>query len=512
MNRPTDGFSPGTNPPGHARVESAAATRRPPRGHRSWLERSVLALGVAGITTSLLGAGVLAWGLDKFDNIAEVGIDSVEAAEAGEPQNWLLVGTDSREGIDPNSPGAGVFLGEGAPEGKRTDTMIVARVNPGSGQIDLLSIPRDLYVPIAGLGEGRINASFSGEGGETRLVDTIESYLGIEINHYAEINFVGFQEIVQGLGGVPIWFDTPQRDFNSGLNIESAGCHVLDGYQALAFARSRHLEYFVDGGWQTDPSGDLGRSSRQQYFIRRVADTTLQKVNIADLGTLNNVLEIGGKNLTIDDGAEIGSLVALARAFGGVSGDQIIGHALPVYDFRTSENAAVLGLERELAEPILAIFRGEEPMAATAPPIPVVYRVENGSRIAGQASEVAKAMNAVGMNAETIANGPTTERTIVRYPSTLAGGAEKLGQYLVSGPAYEIDESLTEVVILTGTDYQGLLETPRESVELPTSPEAAAPAEGEAAPADAAAPPAEAPPTSVVGKVPGPTPEGTACG
>ncbi len=467
----------------------------------------MLALGVTGISLSLAGAGVMAWGLDKYDNITTLEIGSVEAAESGEPSNWLLVGTDSREGIDPDDPGSGVFLGEGAPEGKRTDTMIVARVDPGSGQINLLSIPRDLYVPLDGGGEGRINSSFNGEGGEERLVNTIESYFGIEINHYAEVNFVGFQDIVEGLGGVPIWFDDPMRDAGSGLNVPNAGCQILDGYQALAFTRGRHVEYFRDGSWHLDGTGDLGRSSRQQYFIRRVADTVLQKINIADLGTLDNVLTIAGDNLTIDGGAEIGSLVSLARAFGSVSGEQIIGHALPVYDFRTAEGAAVLGLERELAEPTIAIFRGEEPTAVTAAPVPVIYRVENGSRIPGQASEASTAMSAVGMNVETIDNGPTSDRTIVRYPSSMAAGAEKLGTYLVSGPSYEIDESLTEVVLLTGTDYQGLLETPRDSVELPTPATTAVPEAGaEPAPEVAAAP------TTVVGVVPGPTPEGTACG
>ena len=168
------------------------------------------------------------------------------------------------------------------------------------------------------------------------------------------------------------------------------------------------------------------------------------------------------QNLTIDGGAEGGSLLALAKAFGTVSGDQIIGHALPVYDFRTAGGAAVLGLERELAEPTLAIFRGIDPTTVSAPPVPVVYQVLNGSRTAGQAGEAATALSARRMNVENIDNGPTTERTTVRYPSTMAGGAETLGDLLVVEPLFEIDETLTQVVLLTGTDYQGVLDTPRE--------------------------------------------------
>lgn len=460
-------------------------------------------MGVIGITMCLLTAGVLAWGLDKFESISTIEIAGVEAAEAGEPSNWLLVGTDSREGIDPDDPRSGIFLGEEAPPGKRTDTMIVVRVDPTKGQIDLLSIPRDLYVPLAGGGEGRINSTFNGEGGEARLVETISTQLGIEINHYAEVNFVGFQDIVDGLGGVPIWFDRPMRDFGSGLDVSNAGCHVLDGFQALALARGRQVEYFDDGAWRSDASGDIGRSTRQQYFLRRVADTVLNKVNITELGTLNRVLEIGGQNLTIDGGAEAGSLLALARAFGTISGDRIVGHALPVYDFRTSGGAAVLGLERELAEPTLAIFRGVEPVPTTEAPVPVVYQVLNGSRIAGQAGQAATALGAAGMSVESIDNGPSTERTIVRYPSSMASGAERLGSYLVVEPAYEIDESLTAVVLITGTDYDGLLATPRDSVALPAAP-IAVPAEPVTV--------ETTPTTALVGVVPGPTPEGTACG
>ena len=241
------------------------------RPRRTWPQRLLLAVGVLATVAAILAAVGTAWGLQRYNDIQFLAVPTVEPAEEGTPSNWLLVGSDSREGIDPNDPNAGAFLGETV-EGKRTDTIIVARVDPEAQTIDLVSVPRDLWVPIAGTGEnGRVNAAFNGEGGEERLVSTIEDALGIEINHYAEVNFVGFQEVIDAIGGVPIWFDTPVRDPKTGLNVEAAGCHALGGSDALAFARSRSLEYLDGDTWRTDPTGDLGRTARQQFLLSRLA-------------------------------------------------------------------------------------------------------------------------------------------------------------------------------------------------------------------------------------------------
>lgn len=498
---------------------------RPKRPRRSWVERTLLTFGSIATVGCLLVASVLAWALQAFEAIETVEIDSVEQAVAGEPSNWLLVGTDSREGIDEDDPGAGVFIGgdpSELPTGKRTDTMIIARVDPAGQTIDLLSIPRDLFVPIAGAGEGRINTAFNAENGEQRLVDTIESYFGFQINHYAEVNFVGFQDVVDELGGVPIWFDRPMRDFNSGLNVANAGCRVLDGFEALAFARSRNLQYFVDGQWQTDPTGDLGRTSRQQYFLRRVVDTAAAQVDLTSLGKINSLISVGGSNLVIDQGVEPGDLLGLAQTFAD-AGDRIVGHSLPVFDFRTDAGAAVLGLEVDQAQPILDIFRGFAPSAAapavsdagaieaadgeatdnsasptTTSPVVRIALVLNGSGVAGQAGQTASGLEAEGFTVEA---GDAPERlaeTIVRYPSSLAPAAAELVSLLATDPVTEVDETLGEVVLTTGSDFLGLAASQRPVTALEVTA--------------TTAPPTTAPPTTEApGVVPGPSPEGTAC-
>ncbi len=481
-----------------------AAAPTPPRPTsrrpgRTLAERAVLTIGVLGTVVALLSAGVLAWGLDKWEQIDTVTVDVAGPAADGAPGNWLLIGSDSREGIDANDPNAGFLLGEGVPEGKRTDTIMVARVDPRGEIVHLLSIPRDLWVTYPSGREGRINGVFSGDSPEQDLITTVETTFGLEINHYAEINFVGFQDIVNNLGGVPIWFDKPMRDPGSGLLIENAGCHVLDGSQALAFARGRKLEYFADGRWQNDGTGDLGRSSRQQYFLRRLSSTVISRFDITEIGTINRVLDAGGQNFTKDQTVGLDDLVSLARTFGSLAPEQIVGHALPVYDFTSSAGAAVLGLEVEEAQPVLDIFRGVDPAAPTTTVTvrgTVTVVVLNGSRTAGQATEVSNALAAQGFAMGIADNGPSLERTTVRFPTSMLDAAVDVASYLPIDPLFVTDESLTEVQLITGSDFTALLADARTDVVIP---------------ATTVAPAAPVATESTVGVVPGPTPAGTLC-
>jgi polyisoprenyl-teichoic acid--peptidoglycan teichoic acid transferase len=490
------------------RVDRRARRPTVDRG-RTWPQRLLLTSGVLATVLCLLSAGVLAWGWSKFSNITQVQL-ALSAPSGGGPRNWLVVGTDSRDGIDPDDPNAGVFLGEEV-IGKRTDTIMVARVDPGAGRIDLLSIPRDLWVPIAGAGhDGRINSAFNGDGGQQRLIDTIEAYFGFEVHHYAEVNFVGFQDLVDSLGGVPLWFDTPMRDDGSGLRVDEAGCHVLDGFQALAFARSRHLEYLEDGQWRSDPTGDLGRISRQQHFVRRVVDRTRSKVNITDLGTIDDVLDVAGRNLVIDHQVGPRDLLGLGRSFASLQGDQIIGHALPVDQHRTTGGAAVLRLRVDEAQPVLDLFRGvvPDPVAASD----VVVTVYNGTGVQGQAGAVSEALAAEGFD---VAAPQTADQPVgateIRFEPGLVAQADRLARQLGVRPSLVEDPAVRGVSLVTGPDLGEVRTEPAAfdpeafAALAPTtvvpSPVTAVPSTP--APGEDADPPA--------GRVPGPSPEGTAC-
>ena len=143
---------------------------------------------------------------------------------------------------------------------------MVLRVDPEKKQAYVLSFPRDLYIPISGTGETqRINTAHAH--GVQTLIDTIQDNFNIPINHYVEVDFQGFEKLVDAVGGVPMWFDAPVRDSHTGLDVPAAECQVLNGEPARQFVRSRHLEYLdEDGEWQSDPTADLGRIARGSRF------------------------------------------------------------------------------------------------------------------------------------------------------------------------------------------------------------------------------------------------------
>ncbi|MEL6984640.1 MAG: LCP family protein [Actinomycetota bacterium] len=309
------------------------------------------------LSVIVLLAGFVAWEVYRFGQIPRIDVPSVSAAGDGEVANWLLVGTDSRDGIDPSDPNAGAFLGE-VVTGTRTDTILVARADAGAGTVDLLSVPRDLWVTIADDGDvGRINGASNGEGGPDRLTATVEAALGIEIHHYLEIDFVGFRDVVDALGGITVEFANPTRDTQSGLVIDQAGVHQLDGDQALALARSRSYEEFIDGTWRMDPTGDIGRTERQRLLLAQIVEAAGAAVSPTGLLTVDRVMAAGSKNLVIDDGTDFMELASLARTTAGVGADGVASHALPVDDHVTGGGAQVLRLRAAEAEQVLGLFR-----------------------------------------------------------------------------------------------------------------------------------------------------------
>ncbi|MCU1452380.1 MAG: cell envelope-related transcriptional attenuator [Acidimicrobiales bacterium] len=445
-----------------------ASERLPrPTPRRSWAQRLVLAVGALLSVVLVVAAAGLGWGYWQFNNISRANVALSDVASGG-PQNYLLVGSDSRAGGDPIDPSA-----KGGPAlGQRSDTIMVLRIDPKQQAAVMLSLPRDLWVPIAGTGnQQRINAAYGL--GKQVLVDTIEQDFGIPINHYVEIDFSGFQQVVQAVGGVPIWFDRAMRDSNSGLDIQHPGCVTLDGYQALAFARARHLLYMHKGSWSSDGTGDLGRISRQQLFIRRTIQRAVSK-GLDNPLTLKHLIEAGTRNVTIDRGLSAQMLLALGGRFRSFDSNNLKSLTVPAIPFRTAGGAAVLKLDEAGAEPLLNIFRGRD-FGAIRPGV-VTATVLNSSGVGGQAANAAGALLQAGFKVDRWGNGSelghaTSARTLVRYAVGNQPAAELLGRHLSVDADIAEDPTLApgQVVLFVGKDFTTVLANPKPAAAATTT-------------------------------------------
>ncbi|HET6954258.1 MAG TPA: LCP family protein [Acidimicrobiales bacterium] len=297
-------------------------------------------LGITGVVLVLALIGTFLYARSIFNRIEKVDLGTSLTA-AGNGTNYLIVGSDSRENV--TEEGDAGFNGSEAPGGKRSDTMMVLHVDGDNTK--MLSIPRDLYVPIAGTGDSqKINAAYNG--GPTRLVDTITQSLGIPIDRYVEVDFVSFAGLVDGLGGITIDFPHPVTDTESGLFITEAGPQKLDGEQALAYVRSRHYTEVIDGEEVEDPTADIGRQLRQRQFLQTV---------FAELGNTKNPFSLASAASGLAGGLRIDDEMSMFDAMRLAWGMRSIDPApleLPVDNDRNG-SGAVLILREDEAQPVL---------------------------------------------------------------------------------------------------------------------------------------------------------------
>lgn len=302
-----------------------------------WLAIGVPVLLLVGLVV-LVGRGFVA-----YRSIERVDLSGVLDPVRGDTVNYLLVGSDSRDGID-----SGLLVGgTGNVTGKRSDTIILLRSGPSGST--MMSIPRDLWVTNARTGRaGRINGAYNS--GPANLVATVKQNLRVPVNHYVEVGFESFVGMVDALGGVVVDFPHPAFDTHSGLYVDGTGPVNLDGKQALAYARSRHYTEKIDGRDVLAPTADIGRQQRQQIFLRSA---------VTEVGRSNNPLEWLGvtealsSGLVLDDSIGFFDLVSLSRRLSATQPTTVV---LPTRPARKG-GAAVLLLVQPGAEAALGGFR-----------------------------------------------------------------------------------------------------------------------------------------------------------
>jgi LCP family protein required for cell wall assembly len=319
-----------------------------------------MALVLAALVGTFGAFGVIRAANERTGEIQRIeGLEPVLTSQEGPARNYLLIGSDSRENSDPNSPDFASIGDEGAVGGRRSDTIMVLRQEADGNGAAVVSLPRDLWVDIAGRNSaGRINSAYSD--GTGVLAGTITQELGIPIHHVVDIDFNGFKELVDAVGGTNVCFEYPTRDFNTGLD-QQPGCRTLDGVQSLQYARSRYFEEFRDGAWRTDPRADLGRIERQQEFLQQAADGTIAQLQ-SDPFLASELIAAGSAAVRMDPGLDpVAAAGMLRKAFGtGLSKYQ-----LPVIG--VDRNGASVLLLDDGAEPILNYFRGLGPPPPVEP-------------------------------------------------------------------------------------------------------------------------------------------------
>lgn len=267
------------------------------------------------------------WGKVERVDVDVEGDSALDGDSGG--TNYLLVGTDSRPGV----------------EGNRSDTMLVLRT--GDGPAKIMSIPRDLLVQIPGRDDAdlhRINAAYND--GPVSLIRTVQESVGVPIDRYIEINFESFGGLIDALGGVTIDFPNPAFDTQSGLDVKESGPVRLDGNQALAYVRSRTYTEVIDGTEVTDPTADLGRVQRQQVFLRAVLAEAGASKDPFTLDTIGRSL-IGG--LRVDNRMELTDALRFAWDMGSLDPQPT---TLP-----TNNVGPALELREPDAEAVLEDFR-----------------------------------------------------------------------------------------------------------------------------------------------------------
>ncbi|MYJ81269.1 MAG: LytR family transcriptional regulator [Acidimicrobiaceae bacterium] len=430
-----------------------------PRLRRTWPQRLVVVASLLVIVSALASARTVQYVEEVWEQIDRVPVTGTVQygqellrpdTEPGEPVNFLIVGTDS--GTDVASTAAAAQAGGVATSGKSlADVIMLLHLDPKAKSAWVLSIPRDLWAEIPGAQDHKINSAFY-IGGASLLVETITSMFDVEINHYVQMDFAGFQQVVDSLGGVPVWFPHPVRDPKSHLNITEPGCHVLGGEQALQYVRSRRYTEQIDGSWRITGGDDFSRIARQQDFLVLALDRAISR-GARNPTTIAGMIEAGAAFVTIDQALTLGELVSLAQDFSDFNPENLQRQRLEVYtlfwpDGRYKGEAAL----RQANEPILDVFRGE---ADSLSPSEVTLTVAGFNEF--NLEEASASLAGEGFQVLGSLSSPALPETVVLHGPGHAEAAMTVARYLEPVPYVVSDDDVDGVVVVLGADYGGVL-------------------------------------------------------
>ncbi|WP_406410767.1 LCP family protein [Streptomyces sp. NBC_01614] len=331
------------------------AHARQPKKRRK-LRRAMLALIAVAVVAA---GGTYGWADTQLQRDVDLGAYG-DRPPPGEGTNYLIVGSDSRDGLSLDDV---KNLHAGGGGGRRTDSMML--LHTGAHGTSLVSLPRDSWITVPGRldtttgktkqPEGdKLNAAFS-YGGPELLVHTVEKNTKLRIDHYAEIGFAGFVNIVNAIGGVRMCLDRDIKDKKSGADLRK-GCHTLNGKQALAFVRQRHQE----------KEGDLGRSRNQQKFLSTLAHQAARPGTLFDPREAGPAIQAGLDTLIVDKDMSLRDLSRMFRAVQSVSGGHGKQINVPVSGFGVpTPKGNVLKWDAKKSAELFDDLRHDRPVKAT---------------------------------------------------------------------------------------------------------------------------------------------------
>ncbi|HXY92233.1 MAG TPA: LCP family protein [Acidimicrobiia bacterium] len=346
---------------------------------RTFGGRFVIALVLSAVVTTAAVASVNHEINTRVTKIRRVHLLVAQPPPAGE--NFLIIGSDSRQFVD-NPTDEAAFGDPSVQTEKNSDTLMVAHVEPAAKRSLIVSFPRDLIVDINGLGRSKINAAYS-YGGPQAVIDMLKDNFDIDIHHYVEVDFKSFQDIVDAIGNVSVFFPFATRDDQTGLD-EPAGCQSLDGGTALQYVRMRYVQEFIDGKWvyADQDAPDLHRIARQQAFIRKLAGLAIDK-SLSDPFLAFEIADKVLGDIKADQNLQRSDVNQLIEAFRTVDvndPNSVQFQTLPVAaDPSNPESSLVLGDGAQQVIDQLRTFGNNQPPPPSVPPAQIKVRVLDGA-------------------------------------------------------------------------------------------------------------------------------------
>lgn len=406
------------------------------------------------------------------------------SAASQAPFNILLVGDNCRDCLDGSQ--AQLFGSAADVAGGRSDVTMLLHVDPSTAKVAILSIPRDLWLPVPNsANEIRVDAALNN--GPGALVTTIEDALNIPINHYIELNFDTFQNVVDALGGVNMYFPSRVWDAYTLLNMP-VGCFHLNGLQALQVARARHLYYQQNGVWQYDGLGDISRIQRDHEFLKVLA-TAVSSKGLGNPITDNNLIGTVAKDLTIDNTFSLGDLVGLAKVFSHVNVATAPQSTLSVdednspngFTFKGTQYGDVVFPANAADRAAITAFLGQPASGSELGPASLPVSIVNGSGASGQAEQVATQLRVLGFPITTVSTGVVTStpaESVVYYGPGHEAAAQRLANDLGGAVALGQDSAIAGagLSLFTGTNLAVASPASGPAQPSTTQPAAAPPA------------------------------------